>query len=267
LPFTDLHSHILPGFDDGAGDVGEFVEMAKVAVRGGTAYMAATPHYDLESPAMLLEEVTAAVEDNLQVLRSQDIPLALVPGVEVRINAGLFRLAKEEGNLDRLSLVRAGKFILVDLPLFDLPVAMDDILFQVQLCGIIPILAHPERNRLLVKNTEMIREMVDRGVEMQVNSGSLEGIYGSEARRVAYSLLKEGAARLVASDAHQSRGRSPNLSGAARIITRRMGAEASRILLDVNPGLVLAGQGMVDAVKTSMRRPRPVRSLSWRKSS
>ncbi len=266
MPFTDLHSHILPGFDDGAGDAREFLEMAKVAVQGGTVKMAATPHYDLEKPGMQLEEVAVAVEDHFQLLLSQGISLTLVPGVEVRVNAGLFRLAKEKGVLDELSLGGAGKFILVDLPLFDLPVAIYDILFQVQLCGITPILAHPERNRRLVKHSEKIREMVDRGVEMQINSGSLEGIYGREARHVAHSLLSEGLARLVASDAHQPRGRSPSLSGAARIITRQMGEEASRILLDINPGKVLAGQSLVDAVDASTQRPKPARTFSRRKS-
>lgn len=266
MPFTDLHSHILPGFDDGAGDTDEFLEMARVAVAGGTAHMAATPHYDLESPSMHVGTVQAAVNDHLELLRSRGIPLSLVPGVEVRVNAALFRLARENGDLSELSLGGAGGFILVDLPLFDLPVAMNDIIFQVQLCGITPILAHPERNRRLVKHPETIREMADRGVEMQVNSGSLEGIYGKEAQRAAFSLLKEGVARLVASDAHQVSGRSPNLSGAAEIIAREMGEEASRMLLDSNPSMVLSCHKLEDAVARPSRRPGRRRYFPRRKA-
>lgn len=261
MPYTDLHSHILPGFDDGAGDEKEFLAMAEVAVRGGTSLMAATPHYDLESPEVEPGEVPPAVERCLRMMRDREIPLELVPGLEVRINAGLFRLAKEGGDLDRLGLGTTGKFILVDLPLFGLPVATADILFQVQLRGLTSILAHPERNRYLVKHPVLIKEMADRGVEMQVNSGSLEGFYGKVARRTAQALLKEGTARLVASDAHKPRGRSPDLSDAAGIIRRQLGAEAARIMLEVNPGLALAGEDLLDAVDGSARRSRPTRSF------
>lgn len=266
MPFTDLHAHILPGFDDGASDEQEFLEMAGVAVRGGTAVMAATPHYDPENPGMDLQEVPGAVDDHVRLMRSRGIPLMLVPGVEVRINAGLFRLAKEDGALDRLGLGTSGRYILVDLPLFDLPVATEDILFQVQLCGLTPILAHPERNRHLVKSPAMVREMLDRGVEMQVNSGSLEGIYGKAARRTSRSLLQEGVARLVASDAHKPRGRSPNLSGAAGIIHRQLGEKTVRVLLEENPGRVLAGENLVEAVDNAVRSSSSKRFSARRKS-
>jgi protein-tyrosine phosphatase len=266
LPYTDIHSHILPGFDDGASDESEFLEMAMVAVKGGTTVMAATPHYDLESPDMQPSEVASAVDDHIGIMRSRNIPLNLVPGVEVRINAGLYSLAKEEGEALRgLSLGASGKFMLVDLPLFNMPVATDDILFQIQLCGLTPILAHPERNRHLVKHATSIREMVDRGLEMQVNSGSLEGLNGKAAQRFAKTLLKEGLARLVASDAHKPRGRSPNLSGAAAIIQRQLGAEAARILLEINPSHVLAGQTPVNAVEERVRRPGLMRPRTRRK--
>ncbi len=76
MPFTDLHSHILPGFDDGAGNTREFLEMAKVAVQGGTVNMAATPHYDLESPGMQLKEVAAA-GDYTFVADASRVPLLL----------------------------------------------------------------------------------------------------------------------------------------------------------------------------------------------
>ena len=248
MPFTDLHSHILPGFDDGASDDGEFLEMARVAVRGGTARIAATPHYDLESPGLTLEAVLTAVEGHRELLRREGIPLELVPGVEVRVNAGLYRLARGDGSLGRLSLGGSGKYLLSDLPLIDMPTATADILFQVQLCRCVPILAHPERNRYLTARPEAVRELVERRVEVQVNSGSLEGLYGKAARHSAFALLDEGTARLVASDAHAPNGRSADLSGAARIIRERLGEEAARILLEVNPERALAGEDLVDAV-------------------
>jgi protein-tyrosine phosphatase len=257
LPFTDLHSHILPGFDDGASDGTEFLEMAREAVRGGTARMAATPHYDLENPGLQPSAVKGSVEEHQRLLHEEGIPLELLAGVEVRLNAGLYRLAGDGGvdGLDTLTLdaltLGGGRCLLVDLPLIDMPTATADILFKVQLSGVLPILAHPERNRILAARPGAVRELTERGIEIQVNSGSLEGLYGKTARRSAFTLLGEGIARLVASDAHKPNGRSADLSGAASILRERFGDEAARVLLEVNPERVLAGEDLVEAV------PRP----------
>jgi protein-tyrosine phosphatase len=217
--------------------------------------MAATPHYDPENPGLELDAVTASVREHGGLLRGEGIGLELIPGVEVRINAGLYRLAREGGDLERLTLGDGRKYLLSDLPLIDMPSATADILFQVQLCGFIPILAHPERNRYLAARPEAVRELMERGVEIQVNGGSLEGLYGTGARRSAFTLLGEGIARLVASDAHSPNGRGPDLSTAARIIVERLGEEAARALLEVNPERVLAGEPLLDAVAGAQRRP------------
>lgn len=254
MPFTDLHSHILPGFDDGASDDTEFLDMARIAVRGGTARMAATPHYDLESPDRELQAVHAAVEEHRELLRIEGIPLVLVPGVEVRVNAGLYDLADGSGELRGLTLGGNGRYLLCDLPLIDMPTATADILFRVQLHGLVPILAHPERNRFLSSRLEAVRELVERGVEVQINSGSLEGLYGKAAQRSAFALLDEGLARIVASDAHKPDGRSPDLSGAARMISRQYGEEAVGFLLAVNPERALAGEDLAEVPAGPQRR-------------
>jgi tyrosine-protein phosphatase YwqE len=255
LTWTDLHSHILPGFDDGASSDEEFLEMARVAVEGGTRLMAATPHYDCDSPSFEPRETVAVVEFYNGLLRENGVPLVLGPGQEVRINAGLLELAKEVDRLRELSLGGKGKYMLVDLPLSDMPLATPDILFHIQLCGITPILAHPERNRYLVEHPSVVSDLVERGIAIQVNSGSLEGIFGKQARRTARSLLEEGAARLVASDAHKPRGRTPDLSGAATALGSLLGEEAPRALLSTNPSLVLDGEELAAATEGYVRGP------------
>jgi protein-tyrosine phosphatase len=241
LTWIDLHSHILPGFDDGASSDGEFLEMARVAVRGGTSLMAATPHYDLEDLRFGPGDVRSEVDRHNGILRELGIPLELIPGVEVRVNAGLFDAAKAGGGLEELCLGGKGEYLLVDLPLMNIPLATPEILFQVQLCGITPILAHPERNSYLVEHPEITRDLVEKGVELQVSSGSLTGLFGREARRTARRLLEEGAARLVASDAHTSRNRNPDLSKAAKVLRSLLGKHAPNQLLEVNPGMILGG--------------------------
>ena len=266
MPWTDLHSHILPGFDDGAADDWRFLEMAQVAVKGGTGRMVATPHYDIENPGFEPRDVVAAVERYNELLNIQGLTLELVPGVEIRINAGLFQMAKDECSLEEFVLGGKGKYLLVDLPLGNLPVPTPDILFQVQLCGVIPILAHPERNRYLVEHPSTLNELIERGVEIQVNAGSLEGIYGKSARRMARRLLKEGKARLVASDAHSPYTRSPDLSGAAKILRSMLDKEAPCLLMEENPDRVLAGEDMVEVVERAAPSSKTSRFRSRKKS-
>ncbi len=254
MPFTDIHSHILPGFDDGARGEEEFLEMSRIASAGGTARMVATPHCDLDSDPSAFERVAPAVERHAGLLDREGIALELLPGLEVRVNAGLFRAASE-GALAELRLGGRGEggYILTDLPPIDMPTATADILFQVQLRDFTPILAHPERNRYLCNRLDLVREMVERGIVLQVNAGSLEGIYGRAANRCALALLDHGLAGLVASDAHAPSGRGPDLSMAARILSSRYGEEAARVLLEVNPGLALAGKPLLEV---SAKAPR-----------
>lgn len=255
MPFTDIHSHILPGFDDGAEDDAAFLEMARAAVGGGTARMAATPHCDLDSDPSVIARVAEAVGAYGALLDREGIGLKLLPGLEVRINSGLFRAA-EDDELEALRLGGAGKagYILTDLPPIDMPTATADILFQVQLRGFTPILAHPERNRFLSNHIDTVREMAERGIILQVNAGSLEGLYGKTAKRCALALLDEGLAGLVASDAHAPAGRGPDLSPAALIIAERLGEDAVGVLLEANPDLSLAGEPLMEVRGKTRRR-------------
>ena len=184
------------------------------------------------------------------------MPRELGRGGEGGWNPGLFFPAKEKDKRAGGGSARARKFILVDLPLFDLPVATADVLFQIQLSGLTPILAHPERNRYLVRHPAIVMEMVGRGIELQVNSGSLEGIYGRPAKQSAVSLIKEGAARLIASDAHQPTGRGPDLTKAAAIIERQFGPDATRIMLQENPDRVINGETLQAAVNGGVKSSR-----------
>jgi len=256
LAFTDIHSHILPGFDDGAANDGEFLQMAALALRGGTSCMVATPHCDLEDPLPRLEDIPITVEQYRELLRSRSLGLDLVPGVEVRINAGLYRWARESGEMERLTLAGNGRYLLADLPLGDMPNAAADILFLVQLRGVTPILAHPERNRLLASRPERVRELAERGIVIQVNSGSLLGLYGRAAMRCAAALLSQGLVRVVASDAHGPAARDPDLSPAHALLVRSLGEDAARLLLEENPAAVLAGE---ETAAVAAKPPRRLR--------
>lgn len=208
----------------------------------------ATPHYDIERSDFELGDITRSVARHSELLTSEGLEIELVCGAEIRVSAGLMVLAENAERLVRLGIGAEKKYLLVDLPLFDMPVSTDDIFFHIQLCGMTPLLAHPERNRRLIKHPSLLKDMVERGIELQVNSGSLQGIYGKHAKRFATSLLREGGARLIASDAHRPSGRDPDLSRAAAIVERHLGGRAAQIMLQENPDRAIAGEALTAAV-------------------
>lgn len=248
MGFIDIHSHILPGLDDGASSYDDFLSMAGKAVECGTSIMVATPHYDPENPAYDPSEAAESVKEHNTMLEAKNIPLTLIPGMEIRISAGLSDLTDKPEELNALTLNSKGKFMLVDLPLIDMPFATRKIFFQIQLRGITPILAHPERNRFLVEHPSAVKEFTEQGVELQVDSGSLTGIFGKVARQNARSLVKEGLAKLVASDAHDVEGRAPDLSGMVSILEGLLGKNAPELILKTNPGRLLEGHLPLETV-------------------
>lgn len=242
MGWTDIHSHILPGFDDGAADEDEFLEMARSAASGGTSTVAATPHYDVERPGFDLADIPRAVSRCNRLLDRVGVDITLVPGVEVRINAGLFEMIERGAGLEALGLGRTRGYMLVDLPLQDMPVATPDILFRIGLAGFTPILAHPERNRYLVDHKQALDGLVQQDVLLQVDTGSITGIFGDETAAAARKLLARGYASVIASDAHSIRNRTPDFSEAVRMLGELSGEGAVEVLMDVNPARILQGK-------------------------
>ena len=167
---TDLHTHILPGLDDGAADLAEAIAMAQAAAADGIVRLAATPHNlrlpsdagraELEAQAARLQEHLAARGIPLQVVAGAET--ALIPALPQQIDAG------------QVITLNRSRYLLVELPYMGLPARLEEIIFQVQARGLVPILAHPERNADLLRRPERLRALVERGMLVQVTAASLE---------------------------------------------------------------------------------------------
>lgn len=237
----DIHAHILPGLDDGAASTAEALQMAAIAAAGGTTAMVATPHvisglYDNTPP-----QIRAAVALLNSSLAVENIPLQILPGAEYRLEPDLPRHL-QAGRL--LTVNDTGYYLLVELPPALLPGYAEQILYEIQLQGVTPIIAHPERNSELARSPQKLGRLARRGILAQVTAGSLLGHFGPAAKRGAQKMLADGVAQVVASDAHSTRKRPPALAAAAREIETRWGAALACTLLFTNPGLIIAGQAV-----------------------
>lgn len=202
MPVVDMHCHILPGIDDGARTWADSLAMAQAAVRAGVTHLVATPHYIEGTYRNPRATVLALVAELRERLAEAGIPLEVFPGAEAHISPDLPARVKA-GEVTTLN--DGGRYLLVELPYIEVPSWAEDVLFQLQVQGVTPIIAHPERNRGLQKDPGLLYRWVERGALAQVDAASLSGGYGESARRAAGLMLDHRLAQVAGSDAHAPR--------------------------------------------------------------
>ncbi len=239
----DIHTHILPGLDDGPGTLEESLEMAEAFVAAGFTAVVATPHVIPGVFENSSQEILESVQALRKALEAEKIPLEVYPGAEYHIRPDLPQdLA--EGNL--VTLGDTGKYLLVELPVQELPPYTEQVLFQILLSGVTPVLAHPERNEFFATHPQALAELVQKGVLVQVTAGCLTGLFGPLAKKASHRYLKEGIVHFIASDAH---GPGRRLEAAART-AELLGVRADD-LLHTAPSAVIGGQKLTVATPGS----------------
>ena len=166
----DLHTHILPGVDDGAQTTADALEMARVAAQHGTRVMLATPHCKDVTENWSVPYVRDLLEDMNSRIQDEAIVLTLALGMENHLD--LF----EEVSSGRALPINGSRYILVEMPLFGRPNYMEDVLFQLQ--GLTPVLAHPDRAEAFQSDPELLVGFVERGMLSQITAGSIVGHFG-----------------------------------------------------------------------------------------
>jgi protein-tyrosine phosphatase len=207
----DLHTHVLPGIDDGCRTLEESVDLVRAAAADGITALAATPHVRSDYPTTP-ETMERLVGEVREAVAAAGIPVEILTGGEISLDR-LDALSGEE--LDRFGLGGNPKVVLLEFPYSGWPLALDGVVFRLQTQGRTVVLAHPERNREVQSRADALEELVARGVLVQVTAASLDGRLGGSSRRAARELLDRGLVHLVASDAHEPRVRAAGLRRAA----------------------------------------------------
>jgi protein-tyrosine phosphatase len=229
---VDLHSHILPGVDDGAPDLATALAMARLAAADGTRIIAATPHAHL-CPVEAVAPAVAALNGAIQ---QAGIPLTVIPGREEQLTADL---------AERLVAGRAlplgeSRAVLAELPNWrQWPADIVERARQVQAAGYQLILAHPERYDPVQADPAIVQPLVACGVLLEVNADSLLGANGPAAQATGEQLLRAGLAHLLASDAHGTGPRAPLLSPAFAHLATMLGPDRLQALRATAASLVV----------------------------
>jgi protein-tyrosine phosphatase len=237
----DIHTHILPGLDDGAKTVEDSLRMIRQAIDVGVEVICATPH--------VLDGVTASFQEKIgrtfQLLCSQvekeKLKIRLVLGSEIYIRQDVHFLAR----FNFFSLNQTGKYVLLELPLGHVPPNLDRLVHNLLLNGVTPIIAHPERSIVGKSQLKPVEDLVRLGSLTQINAGSLLGQFGKVPRRAAECLLSRDLVHLMASDAHDADARSiAILRQAFAGVCQLVGRTRAEKLVMSNPSRILSGEDL-----------------------
>ena len=235
----DLHCHYLPGVDDGARTMQEGLDLARAAVANGIREAVLTPHIhpgQFDNHRTALEPVFEAFRERLA---AEGIELEVTLGAEVRLVPESLELLAR-GELPILGRWGQQLTMLVELPHESVPVGALEAMCYLRRRGIMPILAHPERNKDVMRDWRRLRPFVEGDVcHLQLTAGSIIGAFGGPAQQTARQLLEAGWVSLIATDAHNLQNRPPVLREARTAVAQWYGERAAYLLTDVHPGMFL----------------------------
>lgn len=247
---VDIHCHILPKLDDGPKQQLDFLAMAKAAVQNGISHIYATPHHRNGQYENTKLQILDSVAQANHLLQQENIPLVLHPGQELRIHRELFH-SLEMGEV--LTLDYDGKYLLLELPSGEVPKYTREIVYELLIRGIQPIIVHPERNRCFTKSPNLLFELVQEGALTQLTSGSIIGQFGKKIKAFAERIIEHQLAHFVATDAHNTHARGFTLYEAYETISRKSGISVTSFLKE-NAKLLLAKEEVKRAQRISFRK-------------
>ena len=236
--FIDMHCHILPGLDDGAESVNDFREMASLAYDGGTTIMVATPHY-MNSAQCTAANSKESILRTYRLMKEEtqrnNIPINLYLGSEMLCGAGVNELYSE----NKLITINNTRYILVEFRFDDDIHHVEFCLNSLISCGLVPIIAHPERYTFFRDYPYGIYKCIEMGCKMQINKGSVFGKYGEYPKKYAKWLLSNNLVHLIASDCHDTVSRTPYMGDIYEWMLTRFSRDRINELLHDNQKKIL----------------------------
>ncbi|WP_417227616.1 tyrosine-protein phosphatase [Amphritea sp.] len=233
----DLHNHLLPGIDDGPSTLEESLELARIAANDGITHMVVTPHIH---PGRYENQV-ATIEPVLHRLQSAlieySIPLTMSMGAELRISAEMIGMIPA-GKIPFLGEWQGQKVLLLELPHSHILPGSDKLIKWLKAQHILPMIAHPERNKEIMQSPNKLTPFIEEGCLIQLTAMSVTGEFGKQAQQCAQYIMQQGWTTILATDAHNSNHRPPILSKGHKAAIELIGKqEADKLVID-NPAVI-----------------------------
>ena len=234
----DLHCHYLPYVDDGAQSLEEAIALATASSYDGIRHAVLTPHVfpgQWENTASSLAAAFAAFR---AALRTSNLQFDVSLGGEVRLLPESLELA-ERDELPTLGTWEGRRVLLLELPDSHIPAGTHNAVAHLMARGYLPMIAHPERNKDVMRDPRRVLPLVKQGCLLQLTAASVAGQFGAQALKTSLQLLDGGVVTAVASDAHNLSHRPPRMAMAREALALRYGVEAAMQLTELNPGRIV----------------------------
>jgi len=248
----DIHCHPLPAIDDGAESLEESVAMLRMAAEDGITHTVATPHsnyrytFEPELNRQRAAEVQAAVGDAPKLLLGCDFHLSY---------ENVQHLLDNRAQVT----INGSSYVLVEFAEYFIPRQFQQVIYDIQIAGLTPIVTHPERNAVFQRHPDLVYDWVTRGCLIQLTAQSYIGSFGSKAQSLAERWLGENLVHFFATDAHDTKRRPPLLSPCYEKVAATCGAETADRLLIRNPEAVINDMPLP-------KGPEPLKSRRGQKS-
>ncbi|RIO10853.1 capsular biosynthesis protein [Mammaliicoccus sciuri] len=196
----DIHNHVLVGVDDGPANEEEAIALVKQAHEQGITTIVVTPHHLHTRYNNTFHSVQAGIDRLNSIKEISELNIQLLPGQEIRITDKIF----EEIENQNIKGINDSKYLLIELPSNEVPHYTKKLLFELQTKGFIPIIAHPERNKAIAKDINILYELVNNGALSQITASSLTGELGKNIQKTSIQMIEHHLVQLIASDAHHA---------------------------------------------------------------
>lgn len=231
----DIHCHIVPNIDDGAKNLDDALEMAKIAYNEGIRQIINTSHYHPSFNYIKGEELLNRVKEFNNILKLNNIDIEIFIGNELYYSEDIIEIIEQK----EFYSLNNSRYLLIEFSPLNFPKNILDIIYEIKIRGYIPILAHVERYKAIHENINLIYECINEGALIQVNSSSIIGKNGNEIKKVSNILLDNNMIHFVATDAHSSIRRRPIVKETYNYIVKKYGEKRAQTLFIQNPSKVI----------------------------
>ncbi|MBQ7122238.1 MAG: hypothetical protein IJO03_08275 [Clostridia bacterium] len=233
----DIHCHIMPGVDDGSGNMSDSTEMAQLAYKSGTKKIIVTPHCNVDPHRRNFwdSEMESRFLSLQAQLRLKNIPVEIFRGQEIFLSGGFIDGLRQ----GRFITLNGSAYVLAELDFRESAPNAYSKLHRLASEGYVPVVAHPERYEFVQEQHDAIYKIKETGSLIQVNKGSLKGSFGFHAQKKSFEIIDTRQADFIAGDAHSQYSRTPVLADVHEFICERFSSEYADFLVKHNPQRVL----------------------------
>lgn len=238
MGYIDIHSHVLPGVDDGSRSMEQSLEILEKAAQNGIRKVILTPHNKAEHRNVSVEGIHRRMEELQKAVQDRKIPVTLYPGTEIFYRDGVAQML-DEGELCTMA---GSRYVLVEFLPMEQFAYIRSAIYELVSSGYTPILAHAERYVCMAANLDNVSYAIDRGALIQINASTVTGGMGLRGKQIVKKMLKARLVHFVATDTHDAEKRGPYLKECVQYLSKKYGEAYTAELLHDNASLVIRGE-------------------------